>query len=260
MLLDHVEKLISVGNYAAPADQPVTPFRIPDGVELIEIMTGGQVFFDLDGVEQTFRRGAIFWHHPGEETICRTPPEDPYRCTAIRFKVAAPNRPAGRVSQWKSPDAAVEFTAEVMRAFHAGGVDSGLLAAYVYAAIGFQAASHRRSAGDELPEALRRAVGYLQRNAGGNPAVGDVADYCGVSRAHLFALFRRHLGTSPHRYLLKLRLAQAKIRLSDSGDPIKEIALECGFDSLEVFYRQFKAAVGATPGAYRKRGSPYPLR
>ena len=38
---------------------------------------------------------------------------------------------------------------------------------------------------------------------------------------------------------------------------IKEIAAECGFESLEVFYRQFKNATQTTPADYRREYSRY---
>ena len=84
-----------------------------------------------------------------------------------------------------------------------------------------------------------------------------MADFAGISRPYLFKLFKEELRTSPHQYLLKLRLNMAKRLLAGENFSIKEIAAECGFESLEVFYRQFKASTQTTPADYRKQYSRY---
>lgn len=246
-------ELVSISHYTAPSHVAVTPWQIAPGVELIEILTGGQVFFAADGVERTFWRGTVFWHLPGEWTICRTPPDDPYRCIAIRFATPAPARPAGRVTQWASPEEAVEFAGEVLQEFHAGRLAPAVLSDYAYSTLAYRAALDRRPAGDRLPPALEYATSFLKTHSIRSVSVAEVAAHCGISRAHLFGLFRSYLGVTPHHFLLNFRLGAAKLRLSGSADPIKEIALECGFESLEVFYRRFRAAAGMTPGEYRRK-------
>ena len=81
----------------------------------------------------------------------------------------------------------------------------------------------------------------------------------GVSRPYLFALFREHLHSSPHRWLLRKRLNRARLLLAGGEEPVKFIAAECGFESLEVFYRQFRQNVGIPPAEYRRRYRPYPV-
>ena len=92
--------LRAVGFFSAPSDRIVRPVGIGPGEELCEILTGGKVFFEQDGELRTFGRGTIFWHIAGDETICRTPSEDPYRCLTIRFTVMEDRRVMPRVSRW----------------------------------------------------------------------------------------------------------------------------------------------------------------
>lgn len=44
---------------------------------------------------------------------------------------------------------------------------------------------------------------------------------------------------------------------ANKNTEIKAIAIECGFDNLEVFYRCFKRGTGTTPGEYRNRNQAY---
>jgi len=43
--------------------------------------------------------------------------------------------------------------------------------------------------------------------------------------------------------------------LSDTGVPIKRVAVQCGFGSEETLRRSFLRAMGVTPQAYRERFS-----
>jgi AraC family transcriptional regulator len=48
-----------------------------------------------------------------------------------------------------------------------------------------------------------------------------------------------------------MRLHCAAVRLRRSADTIAAVALDCGFDDLSTFNRQFRRATGLTPGAFR---------
>jgi len=72
-----------------------------------------------------------------------------------------------------------------------------------------------------------------------------------VSYTYLRRMFRQFTGTSPHQYLLKLRLQKARDLLVMSNKSVKEIALECGFNSPYYFSRYFKEDRGMAPSEYR---------
>lgn len=85
---------------------------------------------------------------------------------------------------------------------------------------------------------------------------------CGPASAspYLYALFHKHLGVSPHQYLLNYRLRLARIRLAGSDDNIKTISEECGFENLESFYRAFRRTSGMPPGEYRRAAAAERLK
>ena len=256
MIAEHLEKLVKIGYYVAAPVMEVTPYQIEDGCETVEILTSGKVRFEVDGEERVFTRGTVFWHTAGEMTICRTFADDPYRCIHFRFAVRDNHRPGPRVSIWRNPEETISFCEECREAFHSGNVNLEALGAYAYAVIRWKAAASQLASPEMLPQALRMACQYIERHLGGHFSPETLAHKADISRPYLFALFRKHLGIAPLHYIQERRIARARLLLTaPESHSIKEIAAECGFSDLEVFYRHFKQKTGLTPAAYRKQYS-----
>lgn len=82
----------------------------------------------------------------------------------------------------------------------------------------------------------------------------EVATELGISFPHLCRLFKRHSGTSPHTYLLQLKLNQAAQLLETTQRSIKEIAYELNFGDPYHFSRTFKKQFGVSPRHFRNEG------
>ena len=78
-----------------------------------------------------------------------------------------------------------------------------------------------------------------------------LADLAGIHPSTANKSFRRVLGLSVNEYLIRYRLAQAMQRLADTGEPILQIAFDCGFGSSSQFYDVFRRRIGTTPRAFR---------
>ena len=76
----------------------------------------------------------------------------------------------------------------------------------------------RRSVAAAYPKPLAKALALLRDPASLTLSVRDMANRAGVSEPYLYALFKRHLGASPHQHLLNCRLRLARIRLAGSDD------------------------------------------
>lgn len=99
-------------------------------------------------------------------------------------------------------------------------------------------------------EVLQVIRDLLNRPAG-ETSLRALAVRAGWSPFHLQRTFRRVIGESPKRYVLRLRLEHAAARLASSEDSVLEVGLTSGFRSHEVFTRAFLRHFGCTPVRYR---------
>jgi AraC family transcriptional regulator len=81
----------------------------------------------------------------------------------------------------------------------------------------------------------------------------QLANICGLSRSYFAKAFKISLGAPPHRWVVRERIRRAAELLEGTDEPISVIALSCGFADQSHFTRTFREAVGASPGAWRRR-------
>jgi transcriptional regulator GlxA family with amidase domain len=79
-----------------------------------------------------------------------------------------------------------------------------------------------------------------------------------AGRAHMsprnFArAFRAETGTTPARYVERVRVEAARRLLEDTSEPISRIADTCGFGTAETMRRVFLRTLQVAPGEYRRR-------
>lgn len=86
-------------------------------------------------------------------------------------------------------------------------------------------------------------------------SVESLAARAGMSPRNFARVFTRELGTTPARFVEALRVEQARSRLEEGRESLKEIAYGCGFGSDERMRRAFLRAFRVTPEDYRQRFS-----
>ncbi|HXA92177.1 MAG TPA: helix-turn-helix domain-containing protein, partial [Steroidobacteraceae bacterium] len=85
--------------------------------------------------------------------------------------------------------------------------------------------------------------------------VGMLAQRVSISARQVERLFREHLGTSPKLFYLRLRMARAQMLLRQTLNPIREVAMECGFASTSHFSNAYKRVFGRAPTQERHRAA-----
>ncbi|MEO0278133.1 MAG: helix-turn-helix domain-containing protein [candidate division WOR-3 bacterium] len=80
-----------------------------------------------------------------------------------------------------------------------------------------------------------------------------LAEQFGYSASYLSKLFAKHVGVSPGRYLIELRMNRAKYLLKNCRDlSVKQIAEAVGYPDPCYFSRMFKKFTGKSPQEFRE--------
>ncbi|KOG61557.1 AraC family transcriptional regulator [Streptomyces griseoflavus] len=114
---------------------------------------------------------------------------------------------------------------------------------------------HSRAPDRQVPareDARVRAAITLMRDRLAEPlTLADIADEVHLSVFHLVRVFRRATGETPHRYLVHLRIEEAKRLLRDTDLTVARIAPLCGFADPGTLSTAFARHTGTRPSAYR---------
>lgn len=108
---------------------------------------------------------------------------------------------------------------------------------------------------------LRRVREALAEGFAEPQSLGRAAQHAGWSPFHFQRLFSRAFGESPHRFLTRRRIEEARRLLARTDLPVTDVCLAVGYESLGTFSRRFRAHVGHSPTAYRsllRRSFPRP--
>ena len=252
-MYNHVKKLLSVGFFQSNKEKHPTPITIDQNVEYLEILTAGEIIYpENSSLDNIYKRGTIFWHKKGEKTISHFLPGKPYSCYTILFEVDQETRPAPKITTPKDSENLIEFLQEAFNRFHSENISSKEECFYLYSTLAWYA-SRSHDTLTTVPKVLEKALSFMENNLTKNISCYDIAKSVQISEPYLFALMKRYYNTSPHQKLKELRLILAKQLLAGSNTPIKEIAFECGFATMEGFHRTFKKETNLTPYQYRAK-------
>lgn len=100
---------------------------------------------------------------------------------------------------------------------------------------------------------LATVITAVRADVGRPWRAGGLAALAGLSVAQLERLCRRTLGLSPRLLIQRLRIERAVHLILTTDVTLGDIAAHCGFYDQSSFTRQFRAVLGLTPGAYRRR-------
>ncbi|NWL18108.1 GlxA family transcriptional regulator, partial [Pseudomonas umsongensis] len=96
---------------------------------------------------------------------------------------------------------------------------------------------------------------WISENLSKDLGIPTLANQAGMSERSFVRHYRADTGQTPARAIEQIRVETARRLLSDTGVPIKRVAVQCGFGSEETLRRSFLRAIGVTPQAYRERFS-----
>lgn len=80
----------------------------------------------------------------------------------------------------------------------------------------------------------------------------DLESHLGISSREIGTLLKENLNTSFKNYLNQIRLAEVKRQLSETNQPISQIAYNCGYNNISHFNRVFKSEIGMSPKQFKE--------
>jgi len=110
----------------------------------------------------------------------------------------------------------------------------------------------------QLPEKLQLAISIMQRHIENPLPMPEIGRRVGLSPRQMERLFLRHVGVSPLRFSMQLRVERARELLIYSDRPVLEIAISAGFTSTSHFATWYKRIFGVRPSDMRGRAAPRP--
>ncbi len=100
-------------------------------------------------------------------------------------------------------------------------------------------------------ERILAVLKYINKNYRENNSVEFYATMCGVSADRFAHLFKNAVGVSPHKYIMDIRIRQAKYLLEFSDLNVNAVASAVGMEDAFYFSRVFKKYVGISPQKYK---------
>lgn len=94
---------------------------------------------------------------------------------------------------------------------------------------------------------------YFARHYWYDISAQDLADRIGVTTRQLARIMQQRYGCTFRQHLLEIRLYHARQQLTDTDQPIWQIATACGFTCQGAFATAFRKHVGCTPSQYRRQ-------
>ncbi len=99
---------------------------------------------------------------------------------------------------------------------------------------------------------IRIAKQYIQSHYSEQITLEEVSEQVGLSPAYFSALFKKESEHGFARYLMNVRMEQAKILLRETNLSVVEICNKVGYNDKKHFTHTFEKTVGLKPIVYRK--------
>ncbi|GAB3266874.1 AraC family transcriptional regulator [Larkinella harenae] len=111
--------------------------------------------------------------------------------------------------------------------------------------------NYELKASEAETERMKRVLDYMLAHFREEIRVDHMASVAGMAPAAFCRYFRKRTRKSFIEYLNELRISHARKLLMESDLSISQVGLECGFNNISHFHRQFKLHNGTTPLKYQ---------
>lgn len=231
---------------------------------------GHNIFIYLAGgagtlrcAEQTYalHGGMAFLIQPGQPHAFWCEPSAPLDTFIITFRGRLDRHPAAALFRQSaavrlsSPASVLALCEEAIAEARSGALLAHEVCLCLLQALLYRSVSLRATARAGFGQAQRTfadAKSCLDRQFSQLRSPVEVARHCHIDPSYLCRLFQRFAQTSPHQYLLRLKMSRAAHLLATTDHSVKEIARSLAFPDGPSFSRAFRRALGVSPRQYRQ--------
>ncbi len=105
--------------------------------------------------------------------------------------------------------------------------------------------------GSKYPAILNRILNKIHNNLEKPLPISSLIGESSASMLYINRLFRKHLNTTPHQYIIDQRMTAAGKMLKSGSFSVKEVAFAVGYPNPLNFSTEFKKRYGCSPKAYK---------
>ena len=149
----------------------------------------------------------------------------------------------------------IDLMLEIIRRDHGPNLANGVANQFQHERI--RSAGDRQRVGPERDlsgksEKLKKIAELMADNLDEPFSAVQLAKSAGLSVRQVERLFLRHLGVTPGRYYMRLRLERARELLRQTNMPILDVAIATGFTSHSYFAQSYRLQFGRPPSEERR--------
>lgn len=100
---------------------------------------------------------------------------------------------------------------------------------------------------------MKRMLQYIQEHYTEEIFLSQIAESAHIGESECLRCFQSMIGCSPLQYVKQLRLQKAAELLLSTNLKISEIGMQCGFQEMSYFAKEFRAMKGCTPRDFQNR-------
>jgi AraC family transcriptional regulator len=99
---------------------------------------------------------------------------------------------------------------------------------------------------------VKRVMAYIDANLSSIMHSKDLANLVNLSASHFCRAFKVSVGIPPWEYITRRRVDRAREMMSDTDEPLSQVALSCGLSDQSSFCRVFRRVTGQSPSEWRR--------
>ncbi len=255
--------LIQIGWNNCPPDSTYSHFK---NMYIIHIIKSGSCGVELDGHRYTLGANEAFLVRPNELTIQTVNKESP--CEMYYFAFNG-DFTESLLTKTAFRDGRFYCTVDDNTIFEQikniaieldGNIDYELITfEYLFKMLSFfdknkiEGVPSKANSDAAHQKHISKVKEYIQQNYTREIKISEFAAQLGLSRSHLFRIFKTQTGKSIEEYVVSVRINTARSLLADTDLSCSAIAMSVGYAHYTTFFKMFKAYTGYTPQQYRAK-------